>query len=197
LDINNDKITSMSNEKNKRICPVEYAGGLDNSIRRLLQNPEKILKPYIHEGMTVLDLGCGPGFFTIEIAKMLKDSGKVIAADLQEGMLEKVTKKIKGTELEQRILIHKCQEDRIGVTENMDFVLVFYMIHEVPDQDNLLRELKSILKPEGKIFIIEPKFHVSKKSFEEMINKIKDIGFEIIDRPKVFISRAALLTIKI
>jgi ubiquinone/menaquinone biosynthesis C-methylase UbiE len=187
----------MSNEKNKRICPVEYAGGLDNSIRRLFQNPGKILKPYISMGMTVLDLGCGPGFFTIEIAKMLKDSGKVIAADLQEGMLEKVTKKIKGTELEQRISIHKCQEDRIGVTENVDFVLVFYMIHEVPDQDNLLRELKSILKPEGKIFIIEPKFHVSKKSFEEMINKIKDIGFEIIDRPKVFISRAALLTIKI
>jgi len=90
----------MSNEKNKRICPVEYAGGLDNSVRRLLQNPRKILKPYIHQGMTVLDLGCGPGFFSIEIAKMLKDTGKVIAADLQEGMLEKVNKKIKGTELE-------------------------------------------------------------------------------------------------
>jgi ubiquinone/menaquinone biosynthesis C-methylase UbiE len=186
----------MSKEINKRICPVELAGGLDNSIRRLLQNPQKILKPYIREGMTVLDLGCGPGFFSIEIAKMLKDSGKVIAADLQEGMLEKVNKKIKGTELEQRITLHKCQEDRISVTENVDFVLVFYMIHEVPNQDNLLRELKSILKPDGKIFIIEPKFHVSKKSFEEMINNIKDIGFEIIDRPKVFISRAVLLTIK-
>jgi ubiquinone/menaquinone biosynthesis C-methylase UbiE len=186
----------MSNEKNKRICPVEYAGGLDNSVRRLLQNPRKILKPYIHQGMTVLDLGCGPGFFSIEIAKMLKDTGKVIAADLQEGMLEKVNKKIKGTELEQRITIHKCQDDRIGVAENVDFVLVFYMIHEVPNQNNLLKELESILKPEGKVFIIEPKFHVSKKSFEEMINKAKDIGFEIVDRPKVFISRTVLLTYK-
>jgi ubiquinone/menaquinone biosynthesis C-methylase UbiE len=186
----------MTNEKNKRICPVEYAGGLDNSIRRLLQNPEKILKPYIHEGMTVLDLGCGPGFFSIEIAKMLKDSGKVIAADLQEGMLDRVRRKIKMTALEQRIDLHKCQEDTIGVKENVDFVLVFYMIHEVPNQDNLLRELKSILKPDGKIFIIEPKFHVSKKSFEEMINKTKDIGFEIVDRPKIFISRTVLLTNK-
>ncbi|HEY5124512.1 MAG TPA: class I SAM-dependent methyltransferase [Ignavibacteria bacterium] len=186
----------MSKEKNIRICPVELAGGLDNSFRRLLQNPQKILKPYIHEGMTVLDLGCGPGFFSVEIGKMLNDSGKVIAADLQEGMLEKVNKKIKGTVLENRITLHKCQEERVGVTENVDFVLVFYMIHEVPNQDNLLRELKSILNPDGKIFIIEPKFHVSKKSFEEMINKIKDIGFEIIDRPKVFISRTVLLTIK-
>jgi len=186
----------MSNENNKRICPVEYAGGLDNSFRRLLQNPGKILRPYIHKGMTVLDLGCGPGFFSIEIAKMLKDSGKVIAADLQEGMLEKVNRKIKGTELEQGITLHKCQEDTIGVIENVDFVLIFYMIHEVPNQLNLLRELKSILKPTGKIFIIEPKFHVSKKAFEEMIDKTRDLGFEIVDKPKVFISRTALLTIK-
>jgi ubiquinone/menaquinone biosynthesis C-methylase UbiE len=196
LDINNDIITAMSIEKNKRVCPVEYAGGLDNSLRRLLQNPQKILKPYIKEGMTILDLGCGVGFFSIPIAQMLLNSGNVIAADLQEGMLEKVNKKIKGTELEQRITIHKCQADTIGVTEKVDFVLVFYMIHEVPNQDNLLRELKTILKPDGKIYIIEPKFHVSKKSFEEMINKIKDIGFEIIDRPKVFISRTVLLTSK-
>jgi ubiquinone/menaquinone biosynthesis C-methylase UbiE len=146
--------------------------------------------------MTVLDLGCGPGFFSVEIAKMVSDSGKVIAADLQDGMLEKVNKKIKGTVLEPRITIHKCQEDKIGVTENVDFVLIFYMIHEVPDQGSLLRELKSILKPGGKIFIIEPNFHVSKKSFEEMTNKITDMGFEILDRPKVFISRAVLLTDK-
>jgi ubiquinone/menaquinone biosynthesis C-methylase UbiE len=146
--------------------------------------------------MTVLDLGCGPGVFSIEIAKMLKDSGKVIAADLQEGMLEKVNKKINGTELEKRIIIHKCQEDAIGVTENVDFVLVFYMIHEVQNQDKLLKELKSILKPDGKIYIIEPKFHVSKKSFEEMIDKIKAMGFETIDRPRVFFSHTVLITIK-
>ena len=189
-------MTTMSKEKNKRICPLELARGLDNSVRRLLQNPQKILKPYIHEGMTVLDLGCGPGFFSIEIAKMLKDTGKVIAADLQEGMLELVNKKIKGTEIEHRIELHKCEDNKIGVTENVDFVLVFYMIHEVPNQGNLLRELKSILKPNGKIYIIEPKFHVSKKSFEEMINKITDIGFEIIDRPKVFFSRTVLFSNK-
>jgi len=92
----------------------------------------------MQEGMTVLDLGCGPGFFSIEIAKMLQGSGKVIAADLQDGMLEKVFAKIKGTELEQRIETHKCEDTRIGVTENVDFVLLFYMIHEVPDQGRLL-----------------------------------------------------------
>jgi len=186
----------MSKEINKRVCPVEKAGGLDNFVRRLLQNPKKLLKQYISEGMTVLDLGCGPGFFSIEIAKMLLDSGKVIAADLQEGMLEKVNKKIKGTELEQRIEIHKCEDTKVGVTENVDFVLSFYMIHEVPDQDKLFGELKSILRPSGEIYIIEPKFHVSKKSFEAIIDRIKSMGFEVIDRPKVFFSRTVLLANK-
>ncbi len=106
----------MNKEKDNKICPVERAGGLDNSIRKLLQNPQKILKPYINEGMTVLDLGCGPGFFSVEIAKLINDSGKVIAADLQEGMLEKVRQKIKGTALEPRITLHKCQEESIDLT---------------------------------------------------------------------------------
>jgi len=184
----------MNKERDKRICPVENAGGLDNSFRKLLQNPKKILKPFITKGMTVLDLGCGPGFFSIEIAKLLNGSGKVIAADLQQGMLEKVTKKVKGTLLEQRVKIHKCEDDKIGVTENVDFVLAFWMVHEVPNQEKLFSELKSILKTKGKIFIIEPKIHVSKKSFEDMINNLKSIGFEIIDSPKVFFSRTVLIT---
>ena len=88
---------------NERVCPVALSGSLDNSIRRWLQNPRKILGPYIKEGMTVLDVGCGPGFFTIEMARMVGKSGRAIAADMQEGMLQKVKEKIKGTVLEDRI----------------------------------------------------------------------------------------------
>lgn len=127
---------------------------------------------------------------------MVGNKGKVIAADLQPGMLEKVNNKIKGTELEQVIELHKCQDNRVGITENVDFILAFYMIHEVPDMDNLFGELKSDLKPGGKMFIIEPKFHVSKKMFEDMINNVINIGFEITDRPHVFFSRAVLFTNK-
>lgn len=185
----------MTEEKKPSICPVERAVGLDNSFRKLLQNPKKLLTKYISQGMTVLDLGCGPGFFSIEIAKMLNGSGRVIAADLQEGMLDKVNLKIKGTELDQRIELHKCQDDSIDINDKVDFILAFYMIHEVPNQNNLFKELKSILNPNGKIYIVEPKFHVSKKKFSEMINRTKDIGFKVIDMPKVFFSRTVLLSI--
>jgi ubiquinone/menaquinone biosynthesis C-methylase UbiE len=184
----------MKSDRHPRVCPAEISGSLDNSLRRLFQNPLKILKPYIRQGMTVIDLGCGPGFFTPDIAKLVTGSGKVIAADLQEKMLEKVTRKIKGTQSEKIIEIHKCQEDRIGVTQKVDFVLAFWMIHEVPDQKKLFAELKSVLKPGGIIYIIEPKFHVSGKAFEEMIGIIGSAGLEVSERPKVFMSRAALIT---
>ncbi len=183
----------MHNEKNPYVCPAGFAGSLDNSLRRWLQNPQKILNPYINTGMTVLDLGCGPGVFTVEIAKLLHDSGKVIAADLQDGMLEIVTRKIKGTVLEQRVEIHKCQNNSIGVTEKADFILAFWMVHEVPDHERLFEELKSILKPGGKIYIIEPKFHVSGSAFEEMTSLLKKSGFGIVGKPKVFLSRTVLL----
>lgn len=181
---------------NTKVCPVEIAGGLDNPIRRFIQNPKKIVKPFLMPGMVVLDLGCGPGFFTLEIAKLLDGSGKVIAADLQDGMLEIVRQKIRGTELEQRIELHKCQDQSVGVREKVDFILAFYMVHEVPNQEKLFQELKSILKPNGKILIVEPKFHVTGKSFESMLDIASNKGFDIIRRRKSFLSRFVLLETK-
>jgi ubiquinone/menaquinone biosynthesis C-methylase UbiE len=108
---------AVDNQKN-RVCPVSLAGGLDNKIRRYLQNPRKILGPYIEEGMTVLDLGCGPGFFSIEMARLVGKSGRVIAADLQEGMLHKIRDKIQGTELEERIRFHKCETNKVVFLQN-------------------------------------------------------------------------------
>ena len=182
----------MSDRKN-RLCPVERAGSLDNRIRRWVQNPEKILGGYIEKGMTVLDVGCGPGFFSIDMARMVGESGRVIAADLQEGMLEKLRGKIKGTELEERIRLHKCEEYGIGVSENVDFVLLFYVVHEVPNKEEFFNEIVNILNPNGQILIIEPPFHVSKAAFEETVRKAREAGLTEAERPKVFLSKTAIL----
>jgi ubiquinone/menaquinone biosynthesis C-methylase UbiE len=182
----------VSNRKN-RICPVERAGGLDNRIRRWIQNPQKILGNYIKEGMRVLDIGCGPGFFSIDMAQMVGKSGRVIASDLQEGMLQKLRDKIKGTEFEERITLHKCEENRIGVSEHVDFVLLFYMVHEVPNKEEFFNEIVTILKPSGQVFIVEPPFHVSKTAFEETVRKARDAGFTDVERPNVLFSKTVIL----
>ena len=176
-----------------RVCPVERAGSLDNRIRRWFQNPRKILGPYIKVGMTILDMGCGPGFFSVELAEMVGKSGRVIAVDLQEGMLRKLKNKIKGTELEKRISLHQCEKNRIGVSVGVDFVLAFYMVHEIPNPDEFFKEIQSILKPNGQVFIVEPPFHVSKTAFEETVKKAGTSGFTPVERPRVFLSKAVIL----
>jgi ubiquinone/menaquinone biosynthesis C-methylase UbiE len=183
----------MDNERN-RVCPVELAHSLDNKMRRWLQNPQKILAPYIKDGMTVLDIGCGPGFFSIEIAKMVGKSGKVVSADLQEGMLQKLRDNIRGTELEKRMKLVKCDKDKINISEKVDFILAFYMVHEIPDKNSFFKELKNILNEKGQFLVVEPKlFHVSQKEFELTTKFAENNGFKIYQSPKLPFSWSAIL----
>lgn len=181
------------NQKKPHVCPVGLSGTLDSKLRKLFQNPKKILKPYIREGITALEIGCGPGFFTLDMAKMVGQSGKVIAADVQQGMLEKVKSKIKDTQFEQQITLHKCDEISLGIFEPVDFVLLFYVVHEVPDTLKLFSQLASLLKPTGQILITEPSFHVSAKKFQHMLQLAKDQGFTDLQGPRILLSKTAIL----
>lgn len=184
---------NMKNESGK-VCPVELASSLDNKVRRWLQDPRKILAPYVTEGMTVLDVGCGPGFFSIEAAKLAGETGRVISADLQPGMLEIIGRKIKGTALERRITAVQCRPDHINVTDNVDFIIAFYMVHEVPDKAALFRQLRAILKKDGRLLLVEPKmFHVSKNEFDATLNLAAKAGFTITQGPKLLLSWSAIL----
>jgi ubiquinone/menaquinone biosynthesis C-methylase UbiE len=108
-------------------------------------------------------------------------------------MLQKLKEKIVGTELENRITLHKCEEEKIGVAEIVDFVLAFYVVHEIPDQQKLFKELQTIIKPNGELLIVEPPFHVSKKAFAETIEKAATAGFTEVERPKMLFNKAVLL----
>ena len=124
---------------------------------------------------------------------MVGPAGKVIAADLQEGMLEIIHNKIKSTDLEKNIQLHKCEKERIGYTGEVDFVLAFYVIHELPDQKKFFDEMFSILKPGGYFLIVEPKMHISKKDLTTTISQSGDAGFQLFDLPKIFLSRSVVL----
>jgi ubiquinone/menaquinone biosynthesis C-methylase UbiE len=183
----------MEGNHSNRVCPVERSGALDSSLRRVFQNPAKILKPYLKPGDKVLDFGCGPGFFTFDIAQLVGKSGLVYAADLQEGMLKKVEAKITFLNMESRIKLHKCEQDAIGLNDTVDFILAFYMIHELINQENTFLEFKTILNPDGRLLIIEPDFHVSRTDFHNMLMRLEKVGFKIIERPKLIFSRSVLL----
>ncbi|RQW81466.1 MAG: class I SAM-dependent methyltransferase [Methanothrix sp.] len=182
----------MTNEPD-RVCPWQCARFLDNWVRRAVHNPAKIIGRYIEKGQTVLDLGCGPGMFSLAMAEMVGEKGTVISVDIQDEMLQILRQKSERAGLRSRVILHKAQPEKIGISEKVDFALAFYMVHEVPDKAGFLREVAAAIKPQGSVLIVEPKFHVSKPSFEETINVAESSGLRLISRPNVLFSRAALL----
>jgi len=175
-----------------RICPWWLALTLDNPIRRLIHNPEKILSMYIERGQTVLDLGCGSGIFTIALAKLVGETGRVIAVDVQDEMLQMVRKKAAKEGLESRIITYKSGQNRIGISDRVDFALAFYMVHEVPNTEAFLKEIASLLKREGRLLIVEPKLHVSASSFKKTIEAAQLAGLRPVSQPQIRFSRSML-----
>jgi ubiquinone/menaquinone biosynthesis C-methylase UbiE len=175
------------------VCPWWLAYTFDNRIRKKFQDPDKIFKSYIQKGMTLLDIGCGMGYFSIAMAKLTGNKGKVIALDIQEKMLEIMKKRAARSGVINNIIPFIAKENDLGVKIKADFALSFWMVHEVPDKKRLLKQVYNILKAKGKYLIVEPKFHTGKKYFRELENIYTNIGFKVLERPAVAFSRAVLL----
>ena len=115
----------------------------------MFHNPQKIMGEYVKEGSTVVDAGCGPGFFSVALAEMVGESGRVLSVDLQQEMLDQLRVNAERLNLQGRISMQQCMEDRLGITEKVDFALAFYMVHEVPDVSNFFVRLCSCSNPTG------------------------------------------------
>ena len=177
---------------NLRVCPWWLSTFLVSSLRRIIHNPEKILAELIQKGHIVADIGCGPGYFSIAMAKLVGEEGRVIAADIQPRMLQYVQRRAEREGLQSRICLHQCQEDELGIKEQVDFVLAFYMVHEVPDIDTFFKEIAAILKPDAAFLLAEPKMHVTAQRFEEIIQAVGAAGLKPDAEVKIFGSRAML-----
>jgi ubiquinone/menaquinone biosynthesis C-methylase UbiE len=143
--------------------------------------------------MTVLDAGCGMGFFTIGMARLLKGKGKVLAVDLQEGMLESLRRRAIKAGVADTITPVLCTPGSLGIEGPVDFALAFWMVHETPDRAAFLSEAHSVLRPGGQLLITEPLFHVSAKAFNETLALAWHAGFRVVSSPKVSFSRTVLL----
>jgi ubiquinone/menaquinone biosynthesis C-methylase UbiE len=183
----------MDTKKKHRVCPVEEAGMLDHPLRRLYESPKRILSSFVGAGMDVLDIGCGPGFFTLEMARRVGAAGRVTAVDLQQGMLDKARAKLERAGLADKVTFHPCRADAIGLAGAFDFILVFHVLHEVPDPAGFLRELKGLLKAGGRALLAEPGFHVSRGEFQGSLELAKRAGLEIGPGPRIRFSRTAVL----
>ena len=178
------------------VCSHTHSFVLDNVIRKIFQNPAKIAGPYIRPGHTIIDFGCGPGYFTTAMAERTGPDGKVWAVDLQPEMLEKVSKKCRKLGLSAIVTCHRCAQDAIDLDSGVqaDFMLAYYMVHEVPDLQAFFNQACPLLKPGGRFLVVEPLFHVSRSRFKTICAAALAAGFKLLDTPKGKGGRTLLLT---
>ena len=181
-----------SDSKNGHVCPWWLAYTFDNPIRKLFQEPRKMLAPYVKEGMRVMDVGCGMGFFSIGMARLVGDMGRVFCVDLQSKMLETIEKRARRAGVDPRLELHQCAPGSLGIDEKVDFILTFYMVHEVNDQSDFFNQLQSCLEPGGKVLIAEPRFHVSAADFQKTMEIARTCGLQLCEQPSIRFSHTAL-----
>jgi ubiquinone/menaquinone biosynthesis C-methylase UbiE len=186
------QLAAIEAGRDRHVCPVSAVRTFDNFLRPLVHNPRRLFGPHVRPAMTVMDVGCGAGWATLALARLVGEGGLVIAADLQPGMLDIVRKRAEKAGLMNRVRLHTCLDDRIGLHEDLDFAVAFYMTHETPDARALVAEVFSLLKPGGRFFLAEPIMHVSRTLFESMVREAQEDGFKVVLKPRVLLSRAVV-----
>ncbi|MBF0120978.1 MAG: class I SAM-dependent methyltransferase [Desulfobacterales bacterium] len=174
----------------KKVCPWWLAFTFDNPIRRLIHDPKKIFGSYVKKGMNVADIGCGIGYFSIALAKLVGDSGCVYSIDLQQKMLNTLYSRAQKLGVNHIIRLHKVEKDSLNFHNEVDFALTFWMLHEVPDPFEKLKQIYSILKPNGIYCLVEPKIHVPNSIINELSKLPIKCGFTKISEPKIALSHS-------
>lgn len=119
----------------------------------LWPDPDGVVKAlHIESGMTVVDLGCGDGYFTAAIARQL-GRGRVIGFDLDPAMLEQAKAVCDGMANCDWLLGDAMELSR-SIAAPVEYVLIANTFHGVPDKTALAREIAAALKPNGRFAIV-------------------------------------------
>ena len=165
-------------------------------LRKLTENPKKILEPFVREGITVLEPGCAMGYFTLPLARMVGPEGKVIAVDIQPKMLARLEKRALKAGLIDRLDIRQADSEGLGISDleqSIDFCTLIHVAHEVPDQNRFFSDIAKALKPGARLLVIEPRGHVSEEDFQASLSAAEEAGLQRISSADVQGDRKALL----
>jgi ubiquinone/menaquinone biosynthesis C-methylase UbiE len=166
----------------KHVCPFWLGYLLLNPLRKWFENPDKLLGPFVQPGMTVLEPGCAMGYFTLPLARMVGPSGRVIAVDIQPGMLAALERRAGKAGLLERIDIRSASQQGLGVEDlnhAVDFAAALHVVHEMPDPGVFFDAVRQALKPGGRLLVVEPKGHVPAEDFNRTVTLSKHAGFRI------------------
>ncbi|MFZ5564352.1 MAG: class I SAM-dependent methyltransferase [Thermodesulfobacteriota bacterium] len=174
------------------LCPWWLAYFFDNPLRRLFHNPRHLFSPYLKPGMTAVDVGCGMGYFSIGMAKIVGPSGRVWAVDVQRKILQVAESRFRRAGVQNIVTPHQCGPDVLGVPGRADFAVNFWSLHEMPDAKVAARQIADLLLPGGIYFLAEPSGHVNPRLFERLSSFVESTGLTRVASPRVALSIAAV-----
>ncbi len=182
--------------KPHRVCPWWLGYLLASPVRRIFNPPAKVLAAHVREGMIVLEPGPGMGFFTLELARLVGESGRVIAVNLQPRMLDGLRRRAAKAGVLDRVDARLAAPDSLDIADlagAVDFTLAFAMVHELPAAAPFFREVAQASKRGARLLLVEPAGHVTASDFDAELAAARDAGFTLVESPSVRRSRTALL----
>lgn len=143
---------SMHDYQTHKRFPERLAFTLDNRIRRLLEPPDRLIsKLNLRPNDVVMDFGCGPGFYTIPLAKRV---AKIVAVDVSSHMLEKTLSNASKNGVIVELVRSDGTELKL-VDESVDMVFLNHVFHEIAERQKVLSEFLRVLKRSGRLAIVE------------------------------------------
>jgi SAM-dependent methyltransferase len=161
-------------------CPVwlRWLVELDNPFTKTNRAAFIVEHLNLQPGMTVLDAGCGPGRLAIPIAQKIGDQGRVVAMDIQEGMLARARAKSEASGLLNIDFLHAgLGENKIG-KHRFDRAVLVTVLGEIPDQRGALKEIFESLKPGGMLSVTEVIFDPHFQTRSTVTQLAKSAGFK-------------------
>ena len=180
----------------EHVCPWWVGYLLASPLRKLAQDPHKLLAPFVKDGMTVVEPGPGMGFFTLELTRLVGQQGRVIAIDVQPKMLRALAKRARKVNLYDRLDLREPKGESMNVDDlagRVDFVLAAAVVHELPNAALFFQEMHRALKPHGLIAFSEPAGHCKVSDWEKSLQNAYHAGFVKHQDLKVTRSHACLL----
>jgi ubiquinone/menaquinone biosynthesis C-methylase UbiE len=131
---------------------------LENPFAKTLRSECIVRYLEVRPGMTVLDIGCGPGRVTIPVARAVGPQGQVVAIDLQPGMLRRAQEKAQAANLSNIRFVQAGLGDGKLDAGPADRALLVTVLGEIPNQEGALKEIFAALKPGGLLSVTETVF---------------------------------------
>jgi precorrin-6B methylase 2 len=135
---------------------VAGAAWLDRPEREAEEGPSKAIAALgIRPGAIVADVGAGSGYYTVRLARVVGPAGRVVATDLQPGMLDIIRSKIARERLTNVEVLQGRMDDPVLPAGTFDRVVMVDVYHELASPQVFVRKLKEALKPDGRLVLIE------------------------------------------